>query len=212
MPPRKSNIPLPQTPPPSKTFNQQRQAARTQARTAARAKLAKTGAGFTPEGAAVAGASFAAGEAKRASQAQLPTGDRQYQGVILAEFVLAALIVSVGPIAQPPSDGKAGASPYRVNDIKQLLAIGLVYFILALLSSGNRGRLAAWFGGLILLGLLLAEFANGKLGATFGAFTPSGAAETPQQEQNAANNAANAAAGALGPPSTTLGPPGTIVT
>ena len=39
----------------------------------------------------------------------------------------------------------------------QLVAIGAVYFILALFSGGERsGRIVAWFGGLLLLGILIA--------------------------------------------------------
>ena len=48
----------------------------------------------------------------------------------------------------------------------QLAAVGAVYFILALLSSGNSGRLSAWFGGLVLVVLALGKVASGELKAT----------------------------------------------
>jgi len=89
-----------------------------------------------------------------------------YQGVILAEFLGAVLIVAFLPLAAgAPNDGKAGPSPYRVNDIEQLAAIGITYFLLALLANGNHGRIAAWFGGLILLGVAFKKLANGQFSA-----------------------------------------------
>ena len=117
--------------------------------------------------------SFAQARGREAASISLP-GDRQYQGVILAEFVIAVIVVSTGPLVNPPSDGKGGPSPYRVNHLKQLLAIGMTYFILALFSSGRHGRIAAWFGGLVLLGLGFAQLANGDLTAFFRIFGPGG--------------------------------------
>lgn len=119
-----------------------------------------------------------------ALKARLP-GSHSYQPVILAEFVTAIIVVSTGPVAKggtPEAQAKGSASPYSVNTLKQLIAIGMVYFILALLASSRRaGRLAAWFGGLILLGLGFAEYANGDLTAFFKIFGP--AATGPQQSQ-----------------------------
>jgi len=94
-------------------------------------------------------------------------GGRNYQGAILAEFLVAVLVVAFLPLASgPPDDGKAGPSPYRVDDMIQLVAIGAVYFILALFSSGERsGRIVAWFGGLILIGILIAKVGSGQLSA-----------------------------------------------
>lgn len=93
-------------------------------------------------------------------------GGRSYQGAILAEFLVAVLVVAFLPLASGPGDGKAGPSPYRVNDMIQLVAIGAVYFILALFSSGERsGRIVAWFGGLLTLGILIAKVGSGQLSA-----------------------------------------------
>jgi len=94
-------------------------------------------------------------------------GGRSYQGVILAEFLVAVLVVAFLPLAAgAPNDGKAGPSPYRVNDMIQLVAIGAVYFILALFSGGERsGRVVAWFGGLLTIGILIAKVGSGQLSA-----------------------------------------------
>ena len=93
-------------------------------------------------------------------------GGRSYQGVILAEFLVAVVVVSFLPLASGPTDGKQGPSPYRVNDMIQLVAIGAVYFVLALFSSGERsGRVVAWFGGLLTIGILIAKTSSGQLSA-----------------------------------------------
>lgn len=160
---------------------------------------------------------------KGALKARLP-GSHTYQPVILTEFVVAIVIVSVSPVAKggtAESVAKGSPSPYSVNTLKQLVAIGGAYFILALLASSRRaGRYAAWFGGLILLGLGFAELANGDLTALFkvfgpgsGAATPSGILGTsvvpggvPADIQNAAQNALNPTA--IFP---TVEPGGTVV-
>lgn len=85
-------------------------------------------------------------------------GGRQYQGVILAEFLAAIVITAFLPLATGGSanaQAKGGPSPYDTGDVKRFAGIGATYFVLALLSSGSKGRLAAWFGGLILLVILL---------------------------------------------------------
>jgi hypothetical protein len=110
-----------------------------------------------------------------ALKARLP-GSHSYQPVILAEFVVAVVVVSVSPLAKggtPEAQAKGSPSPYSVNTLKQLVAIGGVYFVLALLASSRRaGRYAAWFGGLVLVGLGLAEYLSGDLQAVFGVFGP----------------------------------------
>jgi hypothetical protein len=119
-----------------------------------------------------------------ALKARLP-GSHSYQPVILAEFIVAVLIVATGPIAKggtPEAQTKGSPSPYSTNTLKQLIAIGGVYFVLALLAASKRaGRLSAWFGGLVLVALGLAELAAGDLSAVFGIFGPSStaAAGTP---------------------------------
>jgi hypothetical protein len=80
---------------------------------------------------------------------------------------VAVLVVAFLPLASGrPADDKGGPSPYRVNDMIQLVAIGAVYFVLALFSSGERsGRVVAWFGGLLTLGILIAKTHSGQLSA-----------------------------------------------
>jgi hypothetical protein len=90
--------------------------------------------------------------------------------VILAEFLAAVVIVTLTPIAtggSPAAQAKNSPSPYDTGDLRQLVAIGGVYFVLALLSSGNSGRLAAWFGGLVLIALGMSKVAHGQLSAAF---------------------------------------------
>jgi hypothetical protein len=162
-------------PAPTRTFSEERSAARTKARSQARTKLASRAAKVTPEGAALAGADIGARAARDAGRARLPTGDRQYQGVIVAEFLVAVLIVALAPLVRgkPASGASSGPSPYGVDDVKQMAGLGAVYFVLALLSSGKHGRLAAWFGGLVLVGIGLSQTASGGLAGIFGIFKPS---------------------------------------
>jgi hypothetical protein len=142
-----------------------------------------------------------------ALRARLP-GSHSYQPVVLAEFVVAVVIVATGPIAKggsPEAQAKGSPSPYSVNTLKQLVAIGGVYFVLAILASSRRaGRYAAWFGGLVLVVLGLAELASGELSAVFGIFGPAstaapGAAITPAQQSAADAAAAAAASGGFAP-------------
>lgn len=130
---------------------------------------------------------FYAGQARGLGGAQLTPGTRNYQGIILAEFLAAVLLVAFMPLATgggtpvTPPEGPAPAaelaaarsgrqavsrpSPYHVNDLVQLVAIGAVYFVLALISSGGTGRVAAWAGGLVLTGILLGKLASGEVAA-----------------------------------------------
>jgi hypothetical protein len=83
-----------------------------------------------------------------------------YQPIILMEFVACILLTAATPIAT--KKGQQGLSPYAGKDIVKLSAITVTYLILAMLSVGGRGpgRLAAWFGGLILLADGLYEAGN----------------------------------------------------
>ncbi len=145
---------------------------------------------------------------KGALKARLP-GSHSYQPVILAEFVVAIVVVSTGPVAKggtAASQAKGSPSPYSVNTLKQLIAIGMVYFVLALLASSRRaGRYAAWFGGLVLLGLGFTQLANGDLMAVFRIFGPTAAATQDTLQQQAQQ-----AAGLLNPADIfpTVGPGG----
>lgn len=117
--------------------------------------------------------------ASRASRGALKgrlPGTHSYQPVILAEFIVAVVVVSVSPLATggtATAQAKGSASPYDVNTLKQLVAIGMVYFVLALFGASEKaGRYAAWFGGLVLVGLGLTQLASGDLKKLFGLFAP----------------------------------------
>ena len=123
----------------------------------------------------------AARSSRGALKGRLP-GTHSYQPVILAEFIVAVVLVSVSPLASggtANAQAKGSASPYDVNTLKQLVAIGMTYFVLALFGASEKaGRYAAWFGGLVLLGLGFTQLASGDLQAIFGLFSgiPGGAA------------------------------------
>jgi hypothetical protein len=110
---------------------------------------------------------------RAAARARLP-GGRNYQAVILSEFLVAVLVVALAPVAKGGTDtakAKGSPSPYDTNTLKQLLMIGLVYFILALLSSGqNLGRISAWFGGLVLVAVGVTQTVNGGFAAVLRMF------------------------------------------
>ena len=110
-------------------------------------------------------------QARQVSQrAQVVPGNRQYQSVILAEFLAAMLLVTLSPVAyggSPNAKAKGSPSPYDANDLKQLVAVGATYFVLALFSSGGKGRLGAWLGGLILIAIAMSKASQGKLAGVF---------------------------------------------
>jgi hypothetical protein len=89
-----------------------------------------------------------------AGQQIAPTAKVQrsnYQPIILMEFIGCILLTAVTPVATKKDE--PGLSPYAGADMVKLAAITVLYFILAAISVGGRGpgRLAAWFGGLILI-------------------------------------------------------------
>lgn len=112
-----------------------------------------------------------------ASQGVLAPGDRNYQPLILAEFLLAETLVALAPVARGSGGSGTSPSPYQVNDLVQLVAIAAVYFVLALASSGSHGKIAAGAGGLVLLTLLLRGANSGSLNSVFGLFTATGAGQ-----------------------------------
>jgi hypothetical protein len=108
-------------------------------------------------------------------RARVP-GNRNYQPVILAEFMVAVLVVALAPIAKGGTDtakAKGSPSPYDTDTLKQILGIGIIYFILALLSSGQKmGRFAAWFGALVLVAVGIQQTTNGGILAVIRMFEP----------------------------------------
>jgi hypothetical protein len=130
--------------------------------------VTSAGEGATARGAAAGGA---AGQPKRKTRKEqyqkatkyVPRGKisrTNYQPVILIEFVACILLTAATPIATKKNE--QGLSPYAGKDIVKLSAITIVYLILAAISVGGRGpgRIAAWFGGLILLADGLYEASN----------------------------------------------------
>jgi hypothetical protein len=121
------------------------------------------------------------------------------------EFVLAELLVAGTPIVS--RQNQQGLSPYIPRDMTKLLSIGLLYFLLELMSVANAkwGRIAAWFGGLILLTVGLGEAASvAKVLDFFG--NPTTAAAAPVTAAEAAGGTItdpnNAFAGQSGIPTT----------
>jgi hypothetical protein len=110
---------------------------------------------------------------RNALSARVP-GGRNYQPVILAEFLVAIIVVALAPIAKGGTDtakAKGSPSPYDTNTLKQILMLGVVYFILALLSSGRQmGRFSAWFGALVLLAVGVQQTVNGGFAAVLKMF------------------------------------------
>jgi hypothetical protein len=95
-----------------------------------------------------------------------------YEKAIAAEFVIAVLIVAVSPFTR--SSDETGISPYYGQDLIQLVAIGAGYLILGIVAQFGTGaaRIAAWFGGLALVTIVLAEAKT--LNAEFGLFGAGG--------------------------------------
>jgi hypothetical protein len=110
---------------------------------------------------------------RNALGARVP-GGRNYQPVILAEFLMAIIVVALAPVARGGTDtakAKGSPSPYDTNTLKQILLIGVVYFILALLSSGRQlGRFSAWFGALVLVAVGVQQTVNGGFAAVLRMF------------------------------------------
>lgn len=109
---------------------------------------------------------------------------RNYQGIILAEFVAAELLVAATPIATRKN--QPGLSPYVPRDLTKLLALGLVYLLLELMAVGGRGagRFGAWFGALVLLTVGLNEATN--LGKVFDVLSGGGGTAAAAGEGGAA--------------------------
>lgn len=73
--------------------------------------------------------------------------------LLVAEFVLCALIVAFAPMTDTHKSDTPG------HQIKRLSAVAALFLLLALLSSGGRStaRVAAAFGGLVTLALMVSD-------------------------------------------------------
>jgi len=108
--------------------------------------------------------------AGRTARVPVPGGDK-YEKIILAEFLIAVAVVAFLPLATGGPKDKSSPSPYTVNDIMQLTAIAVVYFILALLP-GGASRWGAWLGLLVLLGVFYKKTATGELNVALTSIHP----------------------------------------
>jgi hypothetical protein len=108
---------------------------------------------------------------ERRSGSGLLAPRRNYQGIILAEYIAVVALIALTPIATKQNQDSPGLSPYAGKDIVRLASLTLLYLMLGLLSVGGRGpgRVAAWLGGLFLITEGLYEASN--LVKDFGLFT-----------------------------------------
>ena len=93
------------------------------------------------------------------STPQLLSGSK-YQNIILSEFIGTLLLTVLTPVATDKA--KEGLSPYAGADIVKLASMVLLFFLLAMVSAAGpaAARLAAWFGGLVLIADGLYEASN----------------------------------------------------
>lgn len=80
---------------------------------------------------------------------------KTYHRIVLAEFIATVLIIAAGPIVVPQksSAGSDAVSVTFAGPLVRLTAVCVLFFILALMATGERsGKVAAAFGGLVLTG------------------------------------------------------------
>jgi hypothetical protein len=123
-----------------------------------------------------------AGDYAQRSALRLTAG--AYHRIVIAEYLATVLIIAVSPFLVPrdatsgPPDAEAEAITRTVSvarPLVRLTAASLLFFLLALMASGERaGRAAAAGGGLVMLGAMLNATGSWKAaGQAFaGAQTP----------------------------------------
>ena len=189
---------------------QQRTAARAPARAPARAAARTPQRGssiqagrasyyFTPgKGHTVAAGGYIAGRAPGSVyRVQTPGGQqlegrvrlpsRTYHRIVLAEFIGTVLIIAAAPIVVPQKSTAAGtaqsaaAQASFAGPLVRLTAVCVLFFVLALLATGERsGKVAAAFGGLVLTGAALnAGDLWSALASAVGAVKPATASTSP---------------------------------
>jgi hypothetical protein len=117
---------------------------------------------------------YGAQAAEVGRRGQIVPGRPAHQGAILAEFLVCILVISLAPLATGGDGTGTGPSPYGVNDLKRLAALGAVFFGLALVPGDNGSKVAAWLGFLLLLIVLMNTLNTGKLKAVLDVFNPGG--------------------------------------
>jgi hypothetical protein len=76
--------------------------------------------------------------------------------VVMAEFILAVLILVFAPILTPDESNTGSKGFFKAADIVRLTAICLVFVVLSLMANGQKiGKFAAAFGGLVVAGVLV---------------------------------------------------------
>jgi hypothetical protein len=142
------------------------------------------------------------------ARAAKPKEGATYHRWVLAEFIGALVLAVLGGVLSPRK--RADGTPTWVHLIVQLTAICGVFFVLALLSAGARlGKIAAAFGGLVLLGVLFnSADAVRKMAAVFAPTKKTTATSTSGTAPTGASAAAGAGqstTAAAGPGSVTAG-------
>lgn len=127
----------------------------------------------------------------RKAKAMLPA--KTYHRIVLAEFATCLVLIGAAPIVAPATTSRKGhvevdTGVSLAGPLVRLTALCVVFFVLALMASGQRaGKVAAAFGGLVTLGVamnsievftaLAKAFGGGKPGpAAPGAGAAAGAA------------------------------------
>jgi hypothetical protein len=92
-------------------------------------------------------------------------GHASYHGIVIAEFVVTIILIGMSPFLTPrtstsgsPSDEAkaAAAATSLAGPLVRLTAASILFFVLALMSTGEKtGKIAAAAGGLVVLGTLL---------------------------------------------------------
>src|SRR5215469_15468 len=117
----------------------------------ARSRTARAVSKAGPEGRAASRAVSSRGQRsqpRRAARSVVPGGGTKYRSVIVGELLIALLLVASTPFARKNT---AQVSPWSGQDLLQLAAITVLYFILAVVAGTGQtaARFSAWFGGLI---------------------------------------------------------------
>lgn len=90
----------------------------------------------------------------------LGVDDSKYRRILLAEFMACVVLVGVAPFLTPrkkdQSPQDAAASMSLTQPMARLTAVCVVFFILSLLSTGQKsGKITAAFGALVTMGTLI---------------------------------------------------------
>jgi hypothetical protein len=101
----------------------------------------------------------------RSSSGQQLSGrlpSRTYHRIVLAEFLATVLVIGASPLVVPAKQTAEGdiaaaiATVSLAGPLVRLTAVCVIFFILALMASGEKsGKVAAAFGGLILAGAVI---------------------------------------------------------